>query len=155
MGLIISCSSPHSSSTSDKEGRDSLTEKMIQNSKVPVSDQPVMFGGNPIRATGNEPFWMLELKSDTAIFKLLGGAEYHELLPKPALNTTDSLKYLLELKDGTTLNILIINHPCIDNMSGFKKRFTAVVTSDQKGTDSNYEGCADFLSEYSKVMEGN
>lgn len=123
-----------------------------QNLPKSVTSQAVMFQGHDVRATGNEPFWMLELTQDSAVFKLIDMQEYHQVLPQPVVNTPDSLRYLLHTVDDI-LDILITNKPCIDDMSGFKKRFTATVLIKRKTSEITYHGCADYISEYDKGME--
>lgn len=114
---------------------------------------PQMFGDNKVRATGNEPFWILELRKDSLLFNVLGGDTYLEPLSPPRVDNQDSLIYKIVTTNGTALDILVANKACIDNMSGFQKRFSVSVSVIRPDKTTTYAGCADYLSEYHKVME--
>lgn len=154
--LAVSCNSNSSSDTPDLRlptAADTL-DSTRQNMPASLTRQAVMFQGHDIRATGNEPFWMLHLIKDSALFQLIELQEYRQLLPEPVLNTPDSVRYLLHTVDDI-LDILITNNPCTDDMSGFKRRFTATVHIKRKTSEITYRGCADYISEYSKAPDGH
>lgn len=106
-----------------------------------------------IRATGNEPFWTVELSGDSATFGRLGFPTYKTLLPAANLNTKDSLRYLLTFKEYLFLDVLMVNIPCTDDMSGYQKRFTTSVMITEDGIRTALRGCADYLSQYKKGIE--
>ena len=121
------------------------------NSKITGTVSPWHRDG--IRATGNEPFWMVELSVDSATFGRMGYPTYNTLLPAANLNTKDSLGYLIRFKENLFLDVLMVNTPCTDDMSGFQKRFTTTVIMTEDDTKTELHGCADYLFQYKKGME--
>lgn len=109
--------------------------------------------GKDVRATGNEPFWMLEIKNDSVLFSKMGHPGHTAILPSPVVNTTDTLIYYIPVIGDMKLNVTFVNQSCIDDMSGFKKRFITIVTAEDDTGETIYKGCTDYLSEYNKVME--
>lgn len=150
--MAVSCNSADEPELQLPTASDSL-DSSRQNLPTTVIKNAVMFEENEVRATGNEPFWNLDLSRDSVVFQLLEIQEYRELLPEPMINTKDSLRYQVHTVDDV-LDILITNKPCTDDMSGFKKRFTAEVHIQRKTNEITYKGCADYMSEYGKGMEG-
>lgn len=113
-----------------------------------------MFSEEGVRATGNEPFWMAEINHDSLHFSLMGDPEFHLPLNRPVINNQDSVEFSLKLDNGQ-ITVLFTNKPCVDNMSGFKKKFSTSVLLRQENKEDNYHGCADYLSVYrSQIMEG-
>ncbi len=151
---LVSCTSQQ------QDQKTSLMSSGIENDSINTettsaqSDKVIMFKEEGIRATGNEPFWMVEVRSDSVFFNALGGSEFSAPLPQPEINDADSLRYSMTVPDGR-MNVLFINSPCVDNMSGFKKKFTTQVSLTRYGKEDTYHGCADYISEYNnKIMEG-
>lgn len=150
--FLFSCIS-HTNNTGDgtsagNEFPNQEIKVQIAGEKIPV----VMFREGNVRATGNEPFWMLELKNDSLQFKLMSGFEFRELLPAPTVNTKDSLQY--NFKTGpATVAVLFQNQECIDNMSGFKSPFTVSVDFTGPDNTQHFNGCGDYLSAFDKVRE--
>lgn len=152
-GMVISaCISQTGTDTNSGTADTDETETVEQQGPGSHPTAVLMFRESSVRATGNEPFWMLEVKNDSIHFKLMSGFEFNEILPAPAINTEDSLQY--NFKSGpATVSVLFQNKECVDNMSGFKSPFT--VSVDLAGSDNtqHYNGCGDYLSAFNKVRE--
>lgn len=151
--LIAACHDATNSSKATQlfTSEDNINE--LPESGYIAATPAVMFKGSAVRATGNEPSWMLELKNDSASFMMLAGPSFDIPLSQPLTNNTDSLRYLLH-SDEYTLEVLFTNEPCIDDMSGYRKRFTTTVLLRHEEEENIYRGCADYLSEYqNKILE--
>ncbi|WP_167014508.1 copper resistance protein NlpE N-terminal domain-containing protein [Chitinophaga sp. Cy-1792] len=87
-------------------------------------------------ASGNEPFWSLELDKKNIRFKTANGDSIYVPLPGLTMNT-DTLK-IYKTKDIT---INIRNTACSDDMSGFMRPNTVQLTIG----DKTYSGCGQFI----------
>ncbi len=149
---ILSCNSTRNGPGREKD-IDSTNLRVLKNKSAPVTEKSIlMFKEQDIRAAGNEPFWMLEIKNDSLQFRLLGKSEFSKPLPSPVVNTMDSVAYQLQLHD-TLLTVSFKNKKCADNMSGFESPFIARVIFKIGDLSTEYKGCADYLSAFSKPRE--
>lgn len=113
---------------------DTAVEKpVVTDSSVAVVD---------FRATGNEPFWLLEIGLQGKMkFLLLGGDSLQVPTPK-AIPMKDSLatSYQVQTNNGL-LNVMVYDKICINDMSGD----TLPKTVEVRLGDKKYKGCGRFL----------
>ena len=102
-------------------------------------------------ATGNEPFWRLEIDFDKDMhFKMLDGFEITTAVGEE-IKAMDAnvIRYSSSNEKGT-LTVQIQKLACINDMSGEKLGYT--VTIDTKGkADKNYrtyKGCGQYIADY-------
>lgn len=97
-----------------------------------------------LEARGNEPFWMLAVAGDTAVFRT---PEQQQGIVYAGGRWTspdeNGWRYEASLTDaasnvGTTIELQLMESDCGDSMSGARFPYRAVLT---RGTD-RYEGCA-------------
>lgn len=151
VGLFSCASQSNTKPDGDSTGKAvSVSEAILDT--VTRSSPIEMFKEDSIRATGNEPFWLLELNKDSIHFKLMSGFEFRELLPTPTINSKDSLQY--DFKTGpSSVTVLFQNKECTDDMSGFRSPFTVSMTFTGPDNTQNYNGCGDYLSAFNKIRE--
>lgn len=106
--------------------------------------------GIDFAATGNEPFWSLDIDLDGSMhFKLLDGPDI--VVPTPrgvkALDA-DVTRYAADTDEGS-LVAQLIRQECTDDMSGAKSEFTVRVEllSAANESPSTYEGCGRYLAD--------
>lgn len=154
---IYSCVALSCNSQQNTELKASTTDS-IETDTVQIPDSVFetktvnMFREQEVRATGNEPFWMLEIKEDSVHFKLMGGFEFRERLPVAMTNNADSLAYKFQT-GSAKISLIFLNKQCIDGMSGFKSPFEVILTLTDHDSTTQYSGCADYISEYTKIRE--
>tara|TARA_R100001369_G_C3322621_1_gene169197 strand:- start:1347 stop:2411 length:1065 start_codon:yes stop_codon:yes gene_type:complete len=103
------------------------------------------------KATGNEPFWDLEIDFVNKImkFKTMEGDSILAPLSKPVKpQDIDAVSYRAQTESGA-LNVMIIRDECNDSMSG-KKSGHKVRVSVQMGDGEmkDYNGCGDYKGDY-------
>lgn len=106
--------------------------------------------GIDFAATGNEPFWRLDIDFDGAMhFSVLDGPEISAPTPEgvKALDA-DVTRYAAETDQGS-LVAQLIRQECIDNMSGARSEYTVRVEilAAANGSPSTYEGCGRYLAD--------
>lgn len=96
-------------------------------------------------ASGNEPFWSVEIDFDHhIIFKTSEGDSLVAITPK-GVKPMDVAATTYRVKVGADyLNIMIFDKPCEDNMSGKEFAKTVEITHGEK----RYNGCGSYLSDY-------
>jgi heat shock protein HslJ len=103
------------------------------------------------KATGNEPFWGLEIGFDEGIvfrslteeFPLMTAAITDLERPGDSLN-----EYSVRTRDGI-LNIRISKEECMDNMSGDLFPYRVVVETGENDNDQKtFEGCGQYVGKY-------
>ena len=110
-----------------------------------------MLAGVNFSASGNEPFWSLEIKFDSTLhFKTMSGKEL--ILPAgKSEKTTDanSTRYHSESSEGIII-VQLFKQNCIDDMSGAKKSFRVDVQVKMAGDTkyTNYKGCGKYIGDY-------
>ncbi len=111
--------------------------------------------GIDFTATGNEPFWSVDIALDGSIhFKNMDGAELVVPTP-PATRAADAdvTRYSASNENGS-ITVELIRQKCTDSMSGFVSEFaTRVEVALSGGTPLTYEGCGQYLSD--PRLEGN
>ncbi len=107
--------------------------------------------GTDFLASGNEPFWSLEIDFDkTMHFKMEGGLE----LITPAVEGVKAMdanviRYHASTEKGT-LTVQIQKLECINDMSGEKLEYSVTINT-KSNTDKDYtayKGCGRYLSDY-------
>ena len=103
------------------------------------------------KATGNEPFWGLEIFENRKVrFHALAGKNFNieSYLPEAMLHIQDTLIYSFEVENDS-LNISIIRFPCEDTMSGEIRPLNVTVSIKENNGDINdFVGCGKYLDEY-------
>lgn len=96
-------------------------------------------------ASGNEPFWSLEIDLDNNLtFKILQGDSLVAATPKPTI-LPDVAATSYRTKIGSEfLSIIVYDKTCEDNMSGKELSKTVEINHGEK----RYTGCGSFLSDY-------
>lgn len=99
------------------------------------------------KATGNEPFWFLELGPKDAVYlNFLDGNTYRTQVPVSIESGSKDIHFTFG-NDSDTVSVQIIDRECTDNMSGFVFPYT--VTIDMSKASGNnrdvYTGCGKFL----------
>ncbi|EGV19920.1 META domain-containing protein [Thiocapsa marina] len=113
---------------------------------------PVETAKTPFRATGNEPFWSLDLTDKRVELNTdLGETRINVALTEPEL-LEDGRRYRNLIEDGN-LVVSIFDRPCVDTMSGMPHPATVEIRLD----DRRLEGCggdpATFLQGPEWVVE--
>lgn len=150
--FFFACTSQNSTETKVNSTDSIETDTVAIPDSVIEKPGVVMFKESDVRATGNEPFWMIELKKDSVHFKLIGGFEFTQLLPPPQINTKDSLQYNFQAA-AAEVTVLVQDKVCTDGMSGFKSPFTVKVNFTGPDNTQTYKGCGDYVSAFDKVRE--
>ena len=102
-------------------------------------------------ATGNEPFWRLEIDFDKSMhFKMPDGFEINT----PAVKGVKAMDANVTRYDASTekgtLTVQIQKLECINDMSGEKLAYTVTITT-KNNTDKDYrtyKGCGQYLADY-------
>lgn len=102
-------------------------------------------------ATGNEPFWSLEIDFEkTMHFKMVGGFE----ITTPAVEGVKAMdanviRYHANTEKGTLI-VQVQKLECINDMSGEKLDYTVTINT-KNNTDkgyATYKGCGQYLADY-------
>ena len=102
-------------------------------------------------ATGNEPFWRLEIDFDKFMhFKILDGFEITTAVGE-GIEAMDAnvIRYTSNNEKGT-LTVQIQKLECINDMSGEKLGYTVTIDTKNKA-DKNYrtyKGCGQYIADY-------
>ncbi|WP_049792057.1 copper resistance protein NlpE N-terminal domain-containing protein [Christiangramia forsetii] len=105
------------------------------------------------KATGNEPFWSLEIDFNNKMhFKTLADEEMELISPVPdpvKPQDVDAVSYRAKTESGT-LHVTIFRKDCQDTMSGEKSdHFVRVSASTgENGEMMDFEGCGTYLGDY-------
>jgi uncharacterized membrane protein len=103
--------------------------------------EPVVLGGvdlnQPVRALGTEPFWGVEITTDTLTYSGLDRPEQTAPNPGPQVQGTTAV-YAAETGDGATMTVTLIATECSDGMSDRVYPLTASV---EIGSET-LNGCA-------------
>ncbi|MGF1584261.1 MAG: META domain-containing protein [Bacteroidales bacterium] len=113
-------------------------------------DNPDDFDAD-FKATGNEPFWGLEIGFDEGIVFRSFTEEYPLITAaiKDLEMPGDSLKeYSVRSREGI-LNIIISKEECMDNMSGNLFPYRVVLgLVENDSVQKKFEGCGQFIGKY-------
>lgn len=107
--------------------------------------------GIDFMASGNEPFWSLEIDFSKFIhFKTLNGLEITTPVPDP-VKAADAnvVRYSAKTEQGSLI-IQLAKQECINDMSGEKSDYKITIDA-KNNTDKNsivYKGCGQYLYDY-------
>lgn len=100
------------------------------------------------RATGTEPFWLLEIDFQKFIhFKLMDGLDITTLVSEGVKAADANVIRYRAFAGDDELIVQIIKKECINDMSGKKSDYSVTVDIKKKA-DKNYttyKGCGDYL----------
>ncbi|RFN57744.1 copper resistance protein NlpE N-terminal domain-containing protein [Marixanthomonas ophiurae] len=103
------------------------------------------------KATGNEPFWNLEIDfaNKTMKFKTLEGDSIVTPLPKLVKpQDIDAVSYRAQTESGA-LHVMIIRDECTDSMSGKKSGYKVRASVQLGDADmKDYNGCGEYKGDY-------
>jgi uncharacterized membrane protein/heat shock protein HslJ len=131
-------------SSTMRNSADSINNKYLKQNEMLTS-------GIDFTASGNEPFWSLEIDFNKYIhFKTPGGFEITTPVPE-VVKAMDAnvIRYAAETEQGV-LTVQIAKQECINDMSGKKSDYHVLIDIKNK-TDKKYKtykGCGQYLSDY-------
>ena len=106
-------------------------------------------------ATGNEPFWSLDINKENAlIFKTLNGDKLLTPPVEPVKAMDANIKSYSATTESGSLKATIIADECIDNMSGQKFGYKVEVQYKPEGSEEvmEFKGCGSYVPDY--ALEG-
>lgn len=142
----------------DTEGKEisSSFEKMYRLQRAVSEESSALWNkkmleGIHFTASGNEPFWSLDIIFDSSIhFKTMEGQEIILPIGKGAkASNTNVIRFHSETADGS-INVQLFKQTCIDNISGTKSPYKVAVQGKLKGDSGykKYKGCGRFIGDY-------
>lgn len=104
------------------------------------------------KATGNEPFWHLQIYGDQHLnLSFLAEEEVNFGMPisteNITLNTDERLIYEVQSEDKN-LKVIIEKVNCIDNMSGEKFPYSVEIDLNQSADNYKFSGCGKYNGDY-------
>lgn len=125
-----------------------LTNTEPENFSMKVEKENKAIG---FKATGNEPFWNIEIDftNKKMKFKSMEGISIITPLPKLVKpQDIDAVSYRAQTESGT-LQVMIIRDECTDSMSGKKSGYKVRVNVQMGNGDmKTYKGCGDYKGDY-------
>lgn len=137
--FTISCNDQQKAATTETSTDTTVT--------TPAADSNAVSAVADFRATGNEPFWLLEIAAKGHLkFQMLGGDSLEVPAPQ-GIRINDSLatSYRVQTSSGL-LNVMVYDKMCINDMSGD----TLPKTVEVRLRDQKYKGCGRFLQDKDK-----
>jgi heat shock protein HslJ len=111
----------------------------------------MLTSGIDFTASGNEPFWSLEIDFNKYIlFKTPGGLEITTHVPEGVKAMDANVTGYAAQTEWGVLNMQIAKQECINDMSGKKSDYKVLINVKSK-TDKDYKtykGCGQYLSDY-------
>lgn len=149
IGSFGNCAAPLKTNSNIPKQVDIVADK-------PLALQPDKFHtqfaqGIDFIATGNEPFWKLEIDFDKLMhFKMLDGFEITSAVGE-GIKAMDAnvIRYSANNEKGTLI-VQIQKSECINDMSGEKLGYNVTIDTKNK-TDKNYltyKGCGQYIADY-------
>ncbi len=150
--VLFGCNEPARLPATTKK----TTNTSIKNSADSINSnhgrqQEMLTNGIDFTASGNEPFWSLEIDFNKSMhFKTPGGFEITTPVPE-GVKAMDAnvTRYAAKTEQGL-LTVQIAKQECINDMSGKKSDYK--ITVDVKSnTDKNfttYKGCGNYITDY-------
>ena len=146
---IVGCTPALKTINSSQQKKDTILN-------IPLALHPDLYmdkfvQGIDFLASGNVPFWSLEIDFDTLMrFKMPGGYE----IKTPAVEGLKAIDANVIRYQATneqnTLTVQIQKLECINDMSGAKLPYTVTIST-KNNTDKNeviYKGCGQYLADY-------
>jgi heat shock protein HslJ len=144
--LLLACSRERKA---DAPGSEPKADSVAPESN-PAVFQARFERGIDFAATGNEPFWSLDIDLDGSMhFKLMDGLEITAPTPEGVkAMDADVTRYAAKSDQGSMVAQLI-RQECTDGMSGAKSEFTVIVEilAEANASPSTYEGCGRYLAD--------
>lgn len=107
--------------------------------------------GIDFKATGNEPFWLLEIDADKFIhFKALNGYEIKTPVSEGAQSADANVTRYRSITGQGELIVQIAQQECINDMSGKKSDYSVSINI-KNDTDidyTTYKGCGEYFADY-------
>jgi heat shock protein HslJ/uncharacterized lipoprotein NlpE involved in copper resistance len=102
------------------------------------------------RATGNEPFWNLEIDFDKVMkFTTLNGDSIQTPVPPMQQDTSGKARILNVKTESGSLNIQLYPTGCLDSMSGKVSDYAVTVNYGR----NSFKGCGRFIMEAYKIND--
>lgn len=101
-------------------------------------------------ATGNEPFWSVELDDKGILyFKALDGPEVTGKAEKSSDRGSQQApaRYTIAQADRN-LSLEVVRRNCVDDMSGAQSDWSVTAVVRQDGREITYRGCGDYMGDY-------
>jgi len=120
---------------------------------MPEKVQSLSFGTPVFKASGNEPFWSLQMdENHTLMLKSIDDHQFKLTAPvteTTRVNDANATKLSASLPDKK-MTVMLIENGCQDNMSGKKSSHALQVVVKDINTKETvlYKGCGEFLNEY-------
>lgn len=156
--ILVACNPPsHQQSTNTKRGSSAIAvntgdKKASDSVKENFSGQyDTLKNGIDFKATGNEPFWLLEIDFDKFMhFKTLNGFEITTPVPEGTKAADANVMRYRALTEQGELIVQIAKRECINDMSGKKSDYSVSIDAKNK-SDKNYtsyKGCGEYFADY-------
>ena len=131
-------------SNSEKETKENVAGEKVSDEE---DDSTVYF-----KATGNEPFWGIEIGKEKTVFtSLIQGKEKVVFSSVEPLKSMDTNIKTYKLKNETSSAIILIQQTeCQNSMSGFISPYKVTVEI-KKNSDTDFiklEGCGKYITDY-------
>lgn len=110
-----------------------------------------MLEGVNFTATGNEPFWSLDLKFNSSIhFKTMSGGEFIAHLGKGVKAADANLTRYRSVTEKGEIILQLFKQTCLDDMSGEKNSYQVKVQVKTAGETeyTDYDGCGKYIGDY-------
>ena len=130
-----------------------MSENYILNPKNTIAEGNWMeqsARGVNFAATGNEPFWSLEIIVDKSIhFKTPDGFEIMTPFVKGVNAADANITRYKSVSDSTELSVQISKRKCINTMSGRESDYqVSIRIKKPNGSMSTYDGCGSYIGNY-------
>ena len=131
-------------SSTMRNSADSINNKYLKQNEM-------LTNGIDFTASGNEPFWSLEIDFNKyMLFKTPGGLEITTPVPEGVKAMDANVTRYAAQTEWGVLNVQIAKQECINDMSGKKSDYNVLIDI-KSNTDKNYKtykGCGQYLSDY-------
>lgn len=103
------------------------------------------------RATGNEPFWSIDISTSSIQFKGVDKDNYFNAPHVEPVRAMDAnVKMYVATTEKGSIRVSIAQNECIDTMSGIKYNYsvTVEITIGKKNEPTIYSGCGTYSIDY-------
>lgn len=146
MLLIMACGERKKPAAQDPRSDQSPGDSLSLEGKVSL-ERP---GDIPyFKAQGTEPFWGLKIHAERLV---LTSPEDSIVMPRPTpIRVQDSnIKMYRSQGDGASMDVIISEQECINDMSGEKFPYQTTITYRESGTGEarTLEGCGEYITDH-------
>lgn len=127
--------------------------KMISTDQTAVPGKPETSGAEPFNpyfvASGNEPFWNVQIAKDFIKIKLIGDSM--KVTHEAPIRAMDANVKMYKIKTATEdVDLEIVINECTNTMSGKKSPYSVKMRSTNRSTAKQtvYEGCGNYITDY-------